>query len=202
MIEGTEGQWLEDMDGSELTRAVEALRKVTPGRGSSLYKAFQAANQLEPKPDNIYLLTDGLPTQGANIPGKTESVKPSRRADFLQQSSPRTAQSRAGEYPAVPDGWRPVGCRFLLAVGDVHARLAADAGEGLAVMPKRRDMETFSLSFLDAITCGFGAVILLLVLIKIYEPMTIERSREDLDADCGAAGRALRTARRNHGAQP
>ena len=49
-------------------------------------------------------------------------------------------------------------------------------------MPKRRDMETFSLSFLDAITCGFGAVILLLVLIKIYEPMTIERSREDLDA--------------------
>ncbi len=49
-------------------------------------------------------------------------------------------------------------------------------------MKKRRDMETFSLSFLDAITCGFGAVILLLVLIKIYEPMTIERSRKDLDA--------------------
>ena len=49
-------------------------------------------------------------------------------------------------------------------------------------MRKRRDMETFSLSFLDAITCGFGAVILLLVLVKIYEPLTIERSREDLDA--------------------
>jgi hypothetical protein len=43
-------------------------------------------------------------------------------------------------------------------------------------------METFSLSFLDAITCGFGAVILLLVLIKIYEPLAIERSKVEMDA--------------------
>jgi hypothetical protein len=43
---------------------------------------------------------------------------------------------------------------------------------------KNRDTETFSLSFLDAITCAFGAVILLLVLTKIYEPQTIERGKE------------------------
>lgn len=43
-----------------------------------------------------------------------------------------------------------------------------------------RDTETFSLSFLDAITCGFGAVILLLVLVKVYEPLTIERSKAEL----------------------
>jgi len=48
-------------------------------------------------------------------------------------------------------------------------------------MKKRdRETETFSLSFLDAITCAFGAVILLLVLTKIYEPQTIERSKEEL----------------------
>ena len=46
---------------------------------------------------------------------------------------------------------------------------------------KNRETETFSLSFLDAVTCGFGAVILLLVLVKIYEPTTIERSREELE---------------------
>ncbi len=45
-----------------------------------------------------------------------------------------------------------------------------------------RDIETFSLSFLDAITCGFGAVILLLVLVKIYEPLTIERSKAEVEA--------------------
>ena len=47
-------------------------------------------------------------------------------------------------------------------------------------MRKDRDTETFSLSFLDAITCAFGAVILLLVLTKIYEPQTIERSKEQV----------------------
>jgi len=47
-------------------------------------------------------------------------------------------------------------------------------------MKKSRDMETFSLSFLDAVTCAFGAVILLLVLTKIYEPQIIERSKQEL----------------------
>jgi len=47
-------------------------------------------------------------------------------------------------------------------------------------MKKNRDTETFSLSFLDAITCAFGAVILLLVLTKIYEPQIIERSKQEV----------------------
>jgi hypothetical protein len=40
---------------------------------------------------------------------------------------------------------------------------------------------TFSLSFLDAISCGFGAIVLLLVLTKIGEPVAIEQARLDLD---------------------
>ena len=39
---------------------------------------------------------------------------------------------------------------------------------------KKRDIEAFSLSFLDCICCGFGAVVLLLVLSKIYEPAILE----------------------------
>jgi hypothetical protein len=45
---------------------------------------------------------------------------------------------------------------------------------------QRRDVDTFSLSFLDCICCGFGAIILLLVLTKIYEPIRLEESHEDL----------------------
>lgn len=45
---------------------------------------------------------------------------------------------------------------------------------------KRRDTEVFSLSFLDVICCGFGAIILLLVLSEFGQPLVIERSREDL----------------------
>ncbi|HSQ69175.1 MAG TPA: hypothetical protein VLM41_03760 [Steroidobacteraceae bacterium] len=45
----------------------------------------------------------------------------------------------------------------------------------------RRDVEVFSMSFLDAICCGFGAVILLLVLTEVGEPVVFEKSRVDLE---------------------
>ena len=47
---------------------------------------------------------------------------------------------------------------------------------------KRRNVEAFSLSFLDCICCGFGAIILLLVLSKIYEPVIIEKTQDDLES--------------------
>lgn len=47
---------------------------------------------------------------------------------------------------------------------------------------KRRDTEVFSLSFLDVICCGFGAIILLLVLSEFGQPIVIERSRQDLES--------------------
>jgi hypothetical protein len=46
---------------------------------------------------------------------------------------------------------------------------------------RRRSVSTLNLSFLDAISCGFGAVILLLVIAKIYEPIRLEESAVELD---------------------
>ena len=46
---------------------------------------------------------------------------------------------------------------------------------------RRRETEVFSLSFLDCICCGFGAIILLLVLTEFGQPVVLERSRKDLD---------------------
>jgi hypothetical protein len=48
-------------------------------------------------------------------------------------------------------------------------------------LPKRQ-VEVFSLSFLDCICCGFGAMILLLVLTEVGDPIQLERSRKDLTA--------------------
>jgi hypothetical protein len=45
---------------------------------------------------------------------------------------------------------------------------------------KRRSIEVFSLSFLDVISCGFGAIVLLLVIMKISEPGVIEESTRDI----------------------
>ncbi|HEY7753042.1 MAG TPA: hypothetical protein VH856_04435 [Steroidobacteraceae bacterium] len=46
----------------------------------------------------------------------------------------------------------------------------------------RRDTETFSMSFLDCICCGFGAIILLLVLNEFGEPIQLEQAKVDLQA--------------------
>jgi hypothetical protein len=46
---------------------------------------------------------------------------------------------------------------------------------------KRRGPEEFSLSFLDVICCGFGAVILLLMITKTVEPQIIEASTVNLE---------------------
>ena len=45
---------------------------------------------------------------------------------------------------------------------------------------ERRPFEVFSLSFLDVVCCGFGAIILLFVLNKMGEPAALERAQKDL----------------------
>jgi hypothetical protein len=47
---------------------------------------------------------------------------------------------------------------------------------------KRRETETLSLSFLDAMCCGLGAIILLLVIVKMFEPIRLEESNLELEA--------------------
>jgi len=49
-------------------------------------------------------------------------------------------------------------------------------------MLRRRSVEVFSLSFLDCICCGFGAIILLLVLTDYQRPAKLEESRINLQA--------------------
>jgi Mg-chelatase subunit ChlD len=68
------GRWLEARDRKSLDAAVTKLRGTAPQGGTSLEKAFAAAAAL--RPDNVILLTDGLPTQGVTPPtGRTVSGK-------------------------------------------------------------------------------------------------------------------------------
>ena len=46
---------------------------------------------------------------------------------------------------------------------------------------RKSPLEIFSMSFLDIISCGFGAIILLFVISKQAEPMVIEGIRENLE---------------------
>jgi hypothetical protein len=70
-LESSGGSWLEVADTASLTRLSESLRTRLPAGGTSLHAAFSAAAAMNPKPDNIILITDGLPTQGDKPPRKT-----------------------------------------------------------------------------------------------------------------------------------
>jgi hypothetical protein len=54
--------WMTIDNGDSLDRAVESLRSTIPTGGTSLHEAFNSLRGLNPKPDNVYLLVDGLPT--------------------------------------------------------------------------------------------------------------------------------------------
>ncbi|MDA9368373.1 hypothetical protein N9R27_02640 [Flavobacteriaceae bacterium] len=64
-------RWLEVADTATLTRISDTLAEQLPAGGTSLHQAFAALSQLTPKPDNIFLITDGLPTQGDRASNKS-----------------------------------------------------------------------------------------------------------------------------------
>ena len=49
-------------------------------------------------------------------------------------------------------------------------------------MAKRREFELFSLSFLDCICCGFGAIILLFILSMGAAKTTVRKTRQELES--------------------
>ena len=58
-------------------------------------------------------------------------------------------------------------------------------------MRSRRAMEEFSVSFLDVICCGFGAIILLLMITKTVAPKLLEESIVNLEGQVAARENAL-----------
>jgi hypothetical protein len=85
LVEGSGGRWLEAGKPEDVSRALAALENVVPGRGTSLHRAFEVAASLNPPPDNIYLITDGLPTMGSELP-RSNKVSGQRRMRHFTQA--------------------------------------------------------------------------------------------------------------------
>ena len=85
-LSGTDGNWLETSKRTDIDGAISALHQIAPEGGTSLYHAFSAANTLSPPPDNILLITDGLPTQGRGKPVST-TVSAKKRLDHFEQAA-------------------------------------------------------------------------------------------------------------------
>lgn len=88
VLPGTDGKWLGVSDLKSLNDAVAKLSSVVPQGGSSLVNAFTKIQGLSPLPDNIFLITDGLPTQGQSTPRGT-TVSGVERQRFFEQAATR-----------------------------------------------------------------------------------------------------------------
>ena len=64
----TRGAWLDAGEVDKLNQAVAQMKKLVPQKGTSLLNAVDAIGDMKPAPDNIFLLTDSLPTMGAKKP--------------------------------------------------------------------------------------------------------------------------------------
>ena len=71
VIRGSDGIWLTADDNTQLDEAVETLQRTAPASGTNMKAAFEAARRLDPRPDNIVLLVDGLPTMDEPTTSRT-----------------------------------------------------------------------------------------------------------------------------------
>ena len=79
-------QWVKTSDNKNINRMLAALKQTIPRGGTSLYSAFAAASSMKPRPDNILLLTDGLPTQGKRKSSKN-TISGDERLKLFQQAT-------------------------------------------------------------------------------------------------------------------
>jgi polyhydroxyalkanoate synthesis regulator phasin len=84
-LPGTETQWLEVADRDQLNAVVEGINSTVPEAGTNMAQMFQAVAQMSPLPDNIFLITDGLPTQG-NGRNNDALVTPNQRLELFNDA--------------------------------------------------------------------------------------------------------------------
>ncbi len=86
LVPGSAGKWLDANDAAALSGTLSELRKTVPQDGTSLENALAVAGTLSPRPDNILLITDGLPTQGASPPLVQKVIDGDGRLKLFQRA--------------------------------------------------------------------------------------------------------------------
>ncbi|MGI9246814.1 MAG: VWA domain-containing protein [Steroidobacteraceae bacterium] len=86
VVPNSTGRWIDGSDAQALTEVVANLRRTVPADGTSLENAFALMNTLTPAPDNVFIVTDGLPTQGATPPLVKKTVDGDDRLKLFERA--------------------------------------------------------------------------------------------------------------------
>ncbi len=84
-IPGTEEMWLEVADRDQINQAIRNIGDLVPKNGTNMQQVFRAVADMNPPPDNIFLITDGLPTLN-NRSSRDGLVTPSKRLDYYKDA--------------------------------------------------------------------------------------------------------------------
>ncbi len=82
---GQKKSWVPITDTPTVDQMVNELQQVAPTGGTNLESVFLQARTLVPPPDNIILLTDGLPTQGKRS-SRAKTISGKERVRLFEQA--------------------------------------------------------------------------------------------------------------------
>jgi len=124
LVEGSDGRWLNVREAGQIQLALKTLRSTAPTGGTSLHNAFAVIGKMSPAPDNVILITDGLPTQGDKPPLIRRLVTMEEREDLMKEA-----------VRSLPPSPPPISIVLLPMEGDPSApiffwRLARTTGGG------------------------------------------------------------------------
>ena len=114
--QGSDSSWVKSRDAETVDKIFERLRSIAPSGGTNLYSAVQKLDELEPStPDNIFLITDGLPTQGDRpLKQGKKVVSATERRSHLREAAAALGRTVPvniilfpieGEFYAASDYW-------------------------------------------------------------------------------------------------
>jgi hypothetical protein len=128
LLPDSAGHWIAGGDVPQLARLIRELQLLVPDGGTSLYNAFAAVHTLAPLPDQVVLITDGLPTQGKTA-GTRKYVDSDARERLFDES--------IGQLPPRI----PIDCVLLPMKGDSQAAhhfwYLARISNGTLIMPAK-----------------------------------------------------------------
>ena len=80
------GGWLQAKDERRMEEVIATVQGWVPSGGTRLDTILEKVARMNPRPDSVYLITDGLPTQGKSWFKKTR-VSPAQRMEFFQKAT-------------------------------------------------------------------------------------------------------------------
>jgi hypothetical protein len=129
LLADRDGKWQDPGDAKLLAEAVDRLRGLTPEGGTSLINAYAVIRTLSPLPDQVVLVTDGLPTQGKERPLR-RFVNVAQRARLFEEAQKSLPANipvdvillpMQGDLPAPHMFWtlaRQTGGNFMMPAAD------------------------------------------------------------------------------------